>query len=142
MMSVLEYAEDVNKTVNEILKKCKELNIDVTDEDSMLDEDAITELDNVITQEEDNEEDFYEDELIEEQEKEIEETKESINEITKHFSKEDSYVTYKVYIVRDGDTFESISNKYNVKLDDIKEYNNTENISIGDKIVIPYIKNE
>ena len=73
MMSVLEYAEDVNKTVNEILKKCKELNINVTDEDSMLDEDAITELDNVIAQEEDNEEDFYEDELIEEQEKEIEE---------------------------------------------------------------------
>ena len=73
MMSVLEYAEDVNKTVNEILKKCKELNINVTDEDSMLDEDAITELDNVIAQEEDNEEDFYEDELIEEKEKEIEE---------------------------------------------------------------------
>ena len=27
MMSVLEYAEDVNKTVNEILSLCKKLNI-------------------------------------------------------------------------------------------------------------------
>lgn len=27
MMSVLEYAEDVNKTVEAILKKCKELNL-------------------------------------------------------------------------------------------------------------------
>ena len=52
MMSVSEYAIDVNKTVKEILKKCKELNIEVEDEESMLDEEAITELDNVIANEE------------------------------------------------------------------------------------------
>jgi len=31
MMSVKEYAIDVNKSVKEILKKCKELNINVLD---------------------------------------------------------------------------------------------------------------
>ena len=46
MMSVLEYAEDVNKSVDEILKKCKELNIDVHTEEDMLDDEAITILDN------------------------------------------------------------------------------------------------
>ena len=33
MMSVLEYAEDVNKSVNEILKLCKQLNIDALSEE-------------------------------------------------------------------------------------------------------------
>ena len=40
MMSVLEYAQDVNKTVEEILKKCKELGIDANDEE----EDSFNEL--------------------------------------------------------------------------------------------------
>ena len=48
MMSVLEYAEDVNKPVEEILKKCKELGINVSSEDDMLEDIDITELDNVI----------------------------------------------------------------------------------------------
>ena len=46
MMSVLEYANDVNKSVAEILKKCEELNIDVTNEDDLLSEDDIVILDN------------------------------------------------------------------------------------------------
>ena len=73
MMSVSEYAVDVNKTVKEILKKCKELNIDAIDEDSMLDEEAITELDNVIANEEETIEFEDEDELIEKENTKIEE---------------------------------------------------------------------
>jgi len=69
MMSVEEYALDVNKTVSEILKQCKRLNIEAIDGDSMLDEEAITELDNTIAQEED----YYKDELIEKEEEKIEE---------------------------------------------------------------------
>lgn len=45
-MSVLEYANDVNKSVAEILKKCEEFNIDVTTEDDLLSEDDIVILDN------------------------------------------------------------------------------------------------
>ena len=48
MMSVFEYAEDVNKTVEYILKKAKELNIDVENEEDMLSEDDIIILDNAI----------------------------------------------------------------------------------------------
>ncbi len=72
MMSVSEYAVDVNKTVKEILKKCKELNIEVENEDSMLDEEAITELDNVIANEEEVSEFEDEDELIEKEKNKIE----------------------------------------------------------------------
>mgnify|MGYP004612697959 CR=1 FL=1 len=65
MMSVLEYAEDVNKTVKEILAKCKELNIQANSADDELDEDAIVMLDNAVYEEEETIEDEYEDELIE-----------------------------------------------------------------------------
>lgn len=46
MMSVLEYAQDVNKTVEEIMEACKRLGINVHGEDDMLDDEAITLLDN------------------------------------------------------------------------------------------------
>ena len=68
MMSVLEYANDVNKTVSEILNLCKKLNIEVNNEDDYLDEEAIIELDNSLDEIEEAEEleDLeYEDELIE-----------------------------------------------------------------------------
>ena len=48
MMSVREYAEDVNRKVEEILKKCEELGISVSNEDDLLSEDDIIELDNTI----------------------------------------------------------------------------------------------
>ncbi len=53
MMSVLEYANDVNKSVEEILKKCKELGINVKSESDDLDEEAIIILDNATFDEED-----------------------------------------------------------------------------------------
>ncbi|MBR6690794.1 MAG: translation initiation factor IF-2 N-terminal domain-containing protein, partial [Bacilli bacterium] len=68
MMSVLEYAQDVNKTVSEILNLCKRLNIPVLNEDDYLDEDAITELDNTIAREEEMDLE-YEEELIEKENK-------------------------------------------------------------------------
>ena len=74
MMSVLEYALDVDKTVEEMLKKCKELNIDATSEDDELDEDAITELDNVIANE------TYEDEELEDEDEIIEKEKSKMND--------------------------------------------------------------
>ena len=53
MMSVLEYANDINKTVEEILKKCQELGINVKNADDELDEEAIIMLDNAEFDEED-----------------------------------------------------------------------------------------
>lgn len=46
MMSVLEYANDVNKTVEEILKKCEGLNIEINNKEDLLSEDDIVALDN------------------------------------------------------------------------------------------------
>lgn len=66
MMSVKDYAEDVGRKVEEILKKCKELDIHVSSEDDMLDEYDITELDNMIGNEsEEDLEDLAEDLAVE-----------------------------------------------------------------------------
>ena len=50
----------------------------------------------------------------------------------------DNYVTYKVCIVRDDSSIDSIIEKYNTTLEKIKEYNVINEINIGDKIIIPY----
>ena len=65
MMSLLEYALDVNKTVEEIKELCNKLGISYEDEESMLSDDDITLLDNEIQ----TEEDFIEeaDEVVEEE---------------------------------------------------------------------------
>ena len=75
MMSVLEYASDMDKEVSEVLEKCKELGIDAKNEDDMLDDDSIVELDNAfdnedVSETEDDEiikkieEDAYYDEVV------------------------------------------------------------------------------
>ena len=65
MMSVLEYAQDVNKTVEEILNLCQKLQLDVNGEDDLLDQDAITildsEIDNNQVEEDTLEENDYDD---------------------------------------------------------------------------------
>ncbi len=75
--------------------------------------------------------------------------KETNNEITDNNMKtifnnvtEEEYSKFKVYIMREEDTLDSILLKYNVKIDDITDYNDVENIHVGDKIIIPIIKNE
>ncbi|MDD3392460.1 MAG: translation initiation factor IF-2 [Bacilli bacterium] len=45
-MTVLEYAEDINKTVEEVINKCKEFGIKVSSKEDLLDQEAITILDN------------------------------------------------------------------------------------------------
>ena len=48
MMSVKEYATDVNVSVNEIIKLCNKLGISASDENDMLDDDSIIMLDNEV----------------------------------------------------------------------------------------------
>ena len=82
MMSVLEYSEDVGLDIKEIIDLCKKLNIKASNEDDMLDEDAIILLDNEIANgseseeapvEEEQEEynEFVEEEVIEDKAEEL-----------------------------------------------------------------------
>lgn len=71
------------------------------------------------------------------------ETTEAITNITNIINKnEEKYHSYKVYIIKQGDTIQTICDKYKIHLDDLKEYNDITNINVGDKIIIPQIINE
>ena len=63
-MSVLEYAQDMNKKVEEILKMCSTLGINVSNADDMLNDDAIVELDNAFENESSEDENIEVDEEI------------------------------------------------------------------------------
>ena len=63
----------------------------------------------------------------------------NISNITNNFVNENKYYTYKVYIVRSGDTIENICNKYNTTLEELKLYNNIGELNVGDKIIIPQV---
>ena len=61
MMTVYEYAEDMNKTVEEILTICKNLDINADNKDYELSDDEIILLDNEIAAKEENENETDED---------------------------------------------------------------------------------
>lgn len=138
-MSVLEYAEDMNKKVEEVLKMCESLGIKVAKADDMLDDDAIVELDNAFANE--SNEDTSSDVLVDE-------------EIIKKMDEDDYYdnaidtlIDKKDAIYNSEPTIKKKKNKNKNKDKDIKEakkamYKNKEklvsNESETDKNVILY----
>ena len=79
--------------------------------------------------------------LITTQETKEETKEETIEEKIIENKKEDTYVTYHIYIVTKEDTIDSICLKYNTDLNTLKEYNEFSELNPGDKLLIP-IKDE
>lgn len=79
------------------------------------------------------------------EETEVKETK-SIQKINSLFDNLDSssetYKTYKICIIRTGDTIDSVMQKYNITKEELEKYNNLSEIKIGDKLIIPSINDE
>lgn len=69
-----------------------------------------------------------------------EEVEEKINSLFNQFSKDSEvYVTYNVFILRDGDTIDSILEKYNISEEELRKYNDLTNLQLGDKLIIPNV---
>lgn len=49
----------------------------------------------------------------------------------------ETYSTYHVYIVRDGDTLEGILQKYSISRERLEPYNDLQELKLGDKLIIP-----
>lgn len=49
----------------------------------------------------------------------------------------EEYITYQIYIIREGDTVDSIIAKYDIDIESLKEYNDISDLKIGDKVIIP-----
>lgn len=79
-----------------------------------------------------------EDEQIEQKEEREEIVEDKINSLFSNNNFDsDVYVTYNVFILRDGDTLDSIMDKYNITLEELKKYNDISDLKIGDKLIIP-----
>ncbi len=52
---------------------------------------------------------------------------------------EEKYSTYKVHIIRESETIQTIMEKYNVSKEELEKYNNLDNVILGTKIVVPVI---
>lgn len=53
----------------------------------------------------------------------------------------ETYTTYKICIIKEGDTVEAIIQKYGVSLEEVEKYNELKEIKIGDKLIIPILTN-
>lgn len=59
-----------------------------------------------------------------------------------NLEEKEEYTTYKVCIVKENDTIESIMLKYNMNREMLEKYNDLTEIKINDKIIIPSILND
>lgn len=55
---------------------------------------------------------------------------------------DDSFATYSIYIMREGDTLEKIIDKYKINKEILEEYNDLSTITLNSKVIIPNINNE
>lgn len=75
---------------------------------------------------------------LDENTKEEPENKEDkIQSIFEGLDYNEKYVTYKVHVMNDNDTIESITKEYKIKKSILEEYNNLMDLKVGDKIIIP-----
>lgn len=113
--SFLEAENNEAKEVKEIekIKEITEVEVKLEEEDKKEDEISIQDIEERVSLEE---------------EKTIMETiKDS----------DDTFVTYHIHIIKESETKESICAMYNVPVSLISEYNNLENMTAGDKVLIP-----
>ncbi len=57
-------------------------------------------------------------------------------------SRSETYMTYKVYIVREGDTLDVLIQNYGVSKEELEKYNNLNELNIGDRLIIPLNSDE
>jgi len=87
----------------------------------------------------------YEEEQIEKVSN-IEESRMEVEDVKSLFDNfeeaSETFATYKVCIVKESDTIESIMLKYNINKTMLEQYNDLSDLKIGDKLIIPTVYNE
>lgn len=121
------YYEIVN---NSILRINIEASVDKIEEQLIEKEEIRIDLDEIFEEKEEPTVDI-EERCIEE------ETKEMIPNLFDNINIDETYNTYKICIVRENDTLESILEKYSVAKETLEMYNDISEIKLGDKIIIP-----
>lgn len=104
-------------------------------------EDEMTPINKNVNTEKNNEKTVVEADQIEDVNNNIKE--ESGTSLFASFdSSNETYSTYSIYIMRDGDSIDEVMNKYKVSREELNEYNDLNDLRIGTKIIVPNTKNE
>ncbi len=133
---VLEEKEEELVRSEEIVRECdgddaeeKEIDIPFKEENTTKE----------VSKTEEDVEILEEDTVVEEEKQE----EKSINSLFMNLTDEDeTFSTYLVYIMRKNDSIENILDKYGITREELSNYNELENISVGDKLIIPCSNNE
>lgn len=72
----------------------------------------------------------------------LEENSETPSLFSSFDNSNETYSTYSVYILREGDSLDSVINKYKTTKEKLEEYNDLSDLKVGMKIVVPSNKNE
>lgn len=115
--------DDVEKEINSVLEKDEEIKV-------------IKDLDEIIKENE-IESETCESNLDIEDSRNMDLAKENLLNSVK--VEDDTYVTYQIHIVKESDSLESILVKYNMSLDELKEYNDFNTLNLGMKLIIPIV---
>ena len=94
-------------------------------------------LDNLEEIEEIRNDEVKEIEEVEEVKNEERLLEKEIGDVFDNITLEESFRTYKVYIVRENDTLDSILEKFNVTKEELDPYNDLSKVTVGLKIIIP-----
>ena len=57
------------------------------------------------------------------------------------FDENERYSVYKVHVVTENDTIDSILQKYEINKEELEAYNDLNNLKIGDKLIVPNYEN-
>ncbi len=133
----IEYSIKGNLEERELFQKIneEELNSELEFIDNFLENEEEKEVEE--KKEDKKEESIYINDIVDKNDRINQEEEKTIMETIKN--SDDTFVTYHIHIVKENETIESICNIYNVSTSLVNEYNNTDNISMGDKILIPKV---
>ena len=142
--ALIEFAEEAD--FDEFLKHNEAELVNLSNEERTQEEsEVITEKQEEVIEEEtineieEPKEEPTEEIREEESEEIVEEPRVEINEtdMISNINSEESFITYHVHTVTTADSFESISNQYNININDLKMINNIEELILGMKLIIP-----
>lgn len=127
------YYEIIN---NQILEVNIEVVLEGLEEKSEEEERILTE-EKIETLNENEEETNQKETNIQENTEENREIDTNVKSIFNDLDENERYSTYKVHIVTENDTTESIISEYDITREELEAYNDLTDLKIGDKLIIP-----
>lgn len=127
--------EDVREEVD--VQDAQEQKIDLVEKENILEETKDEAIEELTPTERCVEEETTLPVIIEEKIEAVSTERKNPVNIFDNFDNNENYATYSICIIRDGDTIESIMEKYNSSKEELEEYNDLSDLRIGMKLIIP-----